>query len=327
MTDSAVDSREELSKLRSLLSEEIIGQDHILNSLIIALLADGHLLVEGLPGLAKTRVIKSLGRHLDAGLSRIQFTPDLLPSDITGGELYYHDNEGGEFKFSPGPIFNNLILADEVNRAPAKVQAALLEAMAERQVTVAGQSHALPELFLVLATQNPIEQEGTYPLPEAQMDRFLMKLLIHYPDPVSEAKMIRLVRAEERGAATDVKGDELIPQQAILAARKQVSEIHVAEAIEQYIVDIITATRKHNDDELGKWIRVGASPRGALGLDRCSRANAWLDNREFVTPEDVRGVIHDVLRHRLLLSYEAQAEGVTADQVIDRLLQQVPIIC
>lgn len=322
-------ARKAVNKLRELLCRDIIGQSHIVDCLLMGLLADGHLLVEGLPGLAKTRVVKSLGRHLDAGLTRVQFTPDLLPSDITGGELYYHDNEGGEFKFAPGPVFNNLILADEINRAPAKVQAALLEAMEERQVTVAGQSHPLPELFLVMATQNPIEQEGTYPLPEAQMDRFLMKVLIDYPGQDAEAEIIRLVRREEQLPVAKASATELVSQQLLLEARRQVSYIHVAEGVEQYIVELVSATRniQNTDSDLGRWIQVGASPRGALSLDRCARARAWLEGRDYVTPEDVRSVLHDVLRHRLLLSYEASASGITPDRVIDQLVQQVAVIC
>ncbi len=288
-------------------------------------MTNGHLLVEGLPGLAKTRAIKCLARELDAGLSRIQFTPDLLPSDITGTEVYHQMEGRSEFRFEPGPIFANLVLADEINRAPAKVQAALLEAMEERQVTVAGKTHALPPLFMVMATQNPIEHEGTYPLPEAQMDRFLLHVRVGYPQPVDEIGVVRLVRAEEQGAAVDVRNDPPIAQQAIFDARTAVRAVHVAESIDGYVVELVNATRtpERYDAKLRSWIEVGASPRGAIGLDRCARAYAWLDGRDFVTPDDVRAIAHDVLRHRIILSYEANAAGVTADDVVSDVVQRV----
>ncbi len=322
--------REAILDLKARMSRDIVGQEHILERLLIGLLANGNLLVEGLPGLAKTRAVKSLARHLDAGLSRIQFTPDLLPSDVTGTEVYHQVEGRGEFRFEPGPIFNNLILADEINRAPAKVQAALLEAMEERQVTVAGTTHRLPPLFLVMATQNPIEQEGTYPLPEAQMDRFLMHVMIGYPDEAAEAEIVRLVRREEAGATSDRSAgseDEAISQEAVFAARSEVHGIHVAEAVERYSVDLIFATRypQRYGEPLAQWIEVGASPRGAIGLDRCARAHAWLDGRDHVTPDDVRSVAHDVLRHRLKLSYQAAAAGVTAHQVVDEVVKVVAV--
>jgi MoxR-like ATPase len=322
-------AREAIKILGDEVSRSIIGQSHVVERLIIALLANGNVLVEGLPGLAKTRSIKSLARALEAGLSRIQFTPDLLPSDITGSEVYYSADGKGEFRFQPGPIFNNLILADEINRAPAKVQAALLEAMEERQVTVAGKTHKLPDLFMVMATQNPIEQEGTYPLPEAQMDRFLMHVYIDYPDEASEAEVIRLVRAEECREAPSAKGPEAasVSQEHIFEARSQIYGIHVSEAVEKYMVDLISATRRPEryGEDLKKWIHVGASPRGGIGLDKCSRVQAWLKGRDHVTPDDVREIVHDVLRHRILLSYEANAEGVGSDQVIGEIVKRVAV--
>jgi MoxR-like ATPase len=320
--------RDTILDLRARMGRSIVGQEHVLERLLIGLLANGNLLVEGLPGLAKTRSIKALARNLEAGFSRIQFTPDLLPSDITGTEVYHQADGKGEFRFAPGPIFNNLVLADEINRAPAKVQAALLEAMEERQVTVAGTTHKLPPLFLVMATQNPVEQEGTYPLPEAQMDRFLMHVLIGYPDEASEGQIIRLVRGEEAGAAEKGEpGEPPIPQPAVFEARAIVHAVHVAEAVENYMVDLVFATRYPDryEGDLRKWIQVGASPRGGLALDRCSRAYAWLNGRDHVTPDDVRAVAHDCLRHRLMLSYEATAGGITANRVVDEVLRQVAV--
>ncbi|MBV8865035.1 MAG: MoxR family ATPase [Acidobacteriaceae bacterium] len=320
-------------ELKSRMSQSIIGQERMIERLLIGLLANGNLLVEGLPGLAKTRAIKSLAKYLDAGLSRIQFTPDLLPSDITGSEMYYTSEGKGEFRFQPGPIFNNLILADEINRAPAKVQAALLEAMEERQVTVAGKTHKLPDLFLVMATQNPIEQEGTYPLPEAQMDRFLMHVFVGYPDDKSEQSIMLLVRGEEE-PADKASGAQcvLIAQNVIFSARAEIHSVHVSEAVANYMVALTAGTRypeRYANDpqgkDLKKWIQIGASPRGTIGLDKCSRAYAWLQQRDFVRPDDVQAVAHDVLRHRLILSYEAQAEGIKADTVIARIVQLVAV--
>ena len=338
--------------LKARMSQDIVGQEHILERLIIGLLANGNLLVEGLPGLAKTRAVKSLAKHLDAGLSRIQFTPDLLPSDVTGTEVYHQVEGQGEFRFQPGPIFNNLILADEINRAPAKVQAALLEAMEERQVTVAGTTHKLPPMFLVMATQNPIEQEGTYPLPEAQMDRFLMHVMIEYPDEAAEVDIIKLVRTEEcrnfpvkkstdgspgepedslqKSSAdppSSLSTPSPISQEAVFAARAEIHEVYVSEAIEQYIIALIFATRfpERYGEELKKWIQVGASPRGGIGLDRCARAHAWLRGRDHVTPDDVRAIVHDVLRHRIALSYEAHAARMTTQQVITDIVKVVAV--
>jgi len=318
-------ARNTILDLKAHMAASIIGQEKVIERMLLALLADGHVLMEGLPGLAKTRAIKSMARSLESDFSRIQFTPDLLPADVTGSEMYYEEGGHGTFKFQPGPIFGNLVLADEINRAPAKVQAALLEAMEERQVTVAGTRHPLPGLFMVLATQNPIEQEGTYPLPEAQMDRFLLKISIEYPTDEAELDVMRLVRGEEQASTGDE--DEQIAQQAVFEARAEVHATAIAEPVERYIVDIVSATRnaERYGKELGRWIRVGASPRGTIALDRVSRANAWLAGRDHVTPDDVRAVVHDCLRHRILLSYEAEADGLTTDDVLRNLLEQVAV--
>jgi len=319
--------RDAILELQKRVNQSVIGQGRVVERLVIALLANGNVLVEGLPGLAKTRAVKSLSANLESDFSRIQFTPDLLPSDVTGGEIYRSAGpEAGTFEFHKGPIFANLVLADEINRAPAKVQSALLEAMEERQVTVAGKRYTLPDLFMVLATQNPIEQEGTYPLPEAQTDRFLMHVLIRYPTPPNEQKVLQLVRSEQSSGAKPAAPPK-ISQSAVFGARAEIDRITTAEAIETYIVALTAATRAPKDygDKLGKWIAIGASPRGSLALDRCSRTYAWLKGRDFVTPEDVQGVLHDCLRHRLSLSYDATAEGVKADDVIDELMRQVAV--
>jgi len=318
--------RESFLEIKSRMAESIIGQETVIDRLLIAILCNGNVLMEGLPGLAKTRAIKSLSKCITSDFSRIQFTPDLLPSDVTGTEVYYSESGKGEFRFQPGPIFGNLILADEINRAPAKVQAALLEAMEERQVTVAGTTHKLPALFMVLATQNPIEQEGTYPLPEAQMDRFLLHLFVKHPSDEDEHKILRLVRGEEAETA-NVGNHAPITQQIVFDARKEVLAVKVAHTIEQYIVALISATRnpERYGDDLKRWIHVGASPRGTLALERTSRANAWLQGRDHVLPDDVRTVVHSCLRHRVLLSYEANAEGVTTDAVIDEIVKQVAV--
>ncbi|MEG9437781.1 MoxR family ATPase [Edaphobacter sp. HDX4] len=325
-------ARDSILQLQKQIARTVLGQEAMIERLLIGLLANGNLLVEGLPGLAKTRAIKKLSAFLDAGLSRIQFTPDLLPSDITGSEVYYAAEGKGEFRFQPGPVFNNLVLADEINRAPAKVQSALLEAMEERQVTIAGTTHTLPELFLVMATQNPIEQEGTYPLPEAQLDRFLMHVYVDYPEEKSERDIMLLVRGEEQPdekAAGDAPhtAPEKVAQQVIFTARKEIHAIHMAEAVESYIVALVQATRtpERYDKNLRNWIQIGASPRGTIGLDKCSRAYAWLHGNDFVRPDDVQAIAHDVLRHRLLLSYDAQAEGIKPDKVIDRIVELVAI--
>jgi MoxR-like ATPase len=314
---------ETIKELNQRINSSIIGQAPLVNKLLIGLIADGNLLLEGLPGLAKTRAVKSLAKELNTGLSRIQFTPDLLPSDITGTEIYQPESEE-KFIFQQGPIFSNLILADEINRAPAKVQAALLEAMEERQISVAGKTHQMEPLFMVLATQNPVEQEGTYPLPEAQMDRFLMKVMIDYPDVESEKAILRLVREESKAKKP---AQQPIDPEVIFAAREEVKNIEVSEAAEQYIVDLINATRYPDQysDKLKEWIAFGASPRGTIALEKCSRVMAWLNDRNYVTSDDIRAVVHDVLRHRLILSYEANADGISADRVIDELLKCVAI--
>jgi MoxR-like ATPase len=320
-------ARDQILTLQQGMARSIIGQEQVIERLILTLLADGNMLLEGLPGLAKTRAIKSLARHLESEFRRIQFTPDLLPSDVTGTEVYYDEGGKGSFRFQPGPIFGNLVLADEINRAPAKVQAALLEAMEERQVTVAGTTHPLPPLFMVLATQNPIEQEGTYPLPEAQMDRFLLHVMIHYPDDDAELEVMRLVRSEASQQHSAAPADTVIAQQAVLDARAEIQQTTIAEAVERYIVALISATRRPEQfsADVQKWLHVGASPRGTIALDKVSRAHAWLYGRDYVTPDDVRAVVYDCLRHRLILSYEANAEGLTADDVIKEIVQRVAV--
>ncbi|OXS21373.1 AAA family ATPase [Pseudomonas rhodesiae] len=316
-----------LQALHTSMAASVLGQDRVIRQILLGLLANGHLLLESLPGLAKTRTVKALARHLDARMSRIQFTPDLLPSDITGAEVLHQVDGQNLIRFQPGPLFGNLILADEINRAPAKVQAALLEAMEERQITVAGASHALPPMFMVVATQNPIEQEGTYPLPEAQMDRFIMKVLLDYPSADDESQVLRLLREEEQAASPERNDAFSLAQDVIFAARREVSKIQVSPAIDRYVIDLVNATRRPGDyhADLARWISLGASPRGGIGLDRCARADAWLQGQTFVTPANVQAVAHPVLRHRLQLSYDAVAEGVTADQVLDRLLACVAI--
>jgi len=312
---------EKFQQLNTFLQTQIIGQSAMVEQLLLALLADGHILVEGPPGLAKTRAIKSLSDCIEGHYHRIQFTPDLLPSDLTGTDIYRP--ETGTFEFQPGPIFNSLLLADEINRAPAKVQAAMLEAMAEKQVTAGRKSYVLPKLFLVMATQNPIEQEGTYLLPEAQLDRFLMQLNVDYPDAEAELAILRLNRGEAQGVVAE-KAPE-ISQQDIFQARDAVLNIHMVPEVEQYIVRLVMATRhpQDYDKDIQRWLQMGTSPRATLALDRCSRAKAWLAGRDFVTPDDVMQIAFPVLRHRLLRSYEAQAEGISADFIINRLLNLV----
>ncbi|MGF1758884.1 MoxR family ATPase [Photobacterium sagamiensis] len=308
-------------RLKTYLESQVIGQPDLVKQLLIALLADGHILVEGPPGLAKTRAVKVLSDCIEGSFHRIQFTPDLLPSDLTGTDIFRP--ETAEFTFQPGPIFNSLVLADEINRAPAKVQAAMLEAMAEKQITAGRKTYSLPELFLVMATQNPIEQEGTYPLPEAQLDRFLLQLNVNYPDEASELEILRLNRGEALGI---VKSEPVqISQAEIFAARTDVLNIHMAEDVEHYIIRLTMATRQPErySRQLASWLQMGVSPRASLALDRCARANAWLNGRDFVTPEDVQQMAYPVLRHRLLLSYEAQAEGIAADSVVSNLIAQV----
>ncbi len=329
MTD--MDAYQKFAALREELCTTIIGQEHLVSRLLIALLADGHLLVEGAPGLAKTRAIKELAARVDGDFHRIQFTPDLLPGDITGTDIYRPETSA--FEFQAGPVFHNMVLADEINRAPAKVQSALLEAMAERQVSVGKRSYPLPELFLVMATQNPIEQEGTYPLPEAQLDRFLMHVEIDYPDADAERRVLRLVRDEERARLDGAGSDPVVPKSAPLDlaalrdARRASLALHLAEPVETYIVQLVAATRKPAawGEDIAGWISWGASPRASLGLERTARAHAWLAGRDYVNPDDVQAVAHDVLRHRLVLGFEAEAEGVTTNRVIDELLARVPV--
>jgi MoxR-like ATPase len=318
-------SHQSIQELKSRMARSIIGQDKLIERIILVLLANGNMLLEGLPGLAKTRAIKTLSKELNCGLSRIQFTPDLLPSDITGTEIYQPELKE-KFVFQPGPIFSNLILADEINRSPAKVQAALLEAMEERQVSVAGKTYSMDPLFMVMATQNPVEQEGTYPLPEAQMDRFLMHVLIGYPDNQSELEIVRLNRSEQYQPG-EKKKEQLAPE-VIFEARKEIARVKISESMEKYIVDIIAATRYPDkySSELDQWIDFGASPRGSIAIDRTSRTHAWMNGNDFISPDNIRAVVHDCLRHRLILSYEANADGITPDQVLDEVLKQVAVL-
>lgn len=313
----------DIQSLNTWLNRQIVGQEHLVERMLMSLLADGHLLVEGAPGLAKTKAIKTLAQAIEGRFHRIQFTPDLLPSDVTGTDIYRP--EEGRFEFQPGPIFHNLVLSDEINRAPAKVQSALLEAMAERQVSVGSKTYPLPALFMVMATQNPIEQEGTYPLPEAQLDRFLLHVAVDYPDVQAERTILQLARAEaaEQVPTTPVH----VTEETVMAARQQVLSTHMADSVEEYVVQLINATRRpqNYNSELAQWLEYGASPRGTIALDRCARAYAWLQGRDFVSPDDVQAVAHDCLRHRLILSFEAEAMGVSRDQVIDKLLQTVPV--
>ena len=315
------------TKLKSLIQKHILGQEELIDALIMGLLADGHLLVEGAPGLAKTKAIQSLSKYLDADFQRIQFTPDLLPSDITGTEIYRPQT--GEFIFQKGPIFHNLILADEINRAPAKVQAALLEAMAEKQVSVGGTTYKLHNPFLVMATQNPIEQEGTYPLPEAQLDRFMMHVLVDYPSASHELQIMRTVRQEQKQSNVIDKAPEenhpKLNMAAIFQARQQALNISMHESVEEYIVEIIQSTRtpERYSDKLAKAISFGASPRATLAMDRCARVNAWLAGRDYVTPDDVQKVAPQILRHRIGLSFQAEAQGLSAHQVVTQLIMLV----
>ncbi len=317
---------EALSALRAFISERIIGQERLIDRLLIALLADGHLLVEGAPGLAKTRAIKVLGEGIEGDFHRVQFTPDLLPADLTGTEIYRPQD--GSFKFQQGPLFHNLVLADEINRAPAKVQSALLEAMAERQITIGRETYPLPELFLVMATQNPLEHEGTYPLPEAQLDRFLMHVTVTYPAHDDERRILELAREEARQAIHATRAPRaILPQTRVFEARRDVLDVHMSEALERYVLALVFATRDPAPygKELSHWVQYGASPRATIALDRCARAHAWLYGRDFVTPADLHAIAPDVLRHRVILNYEAAADGVTADRFIDTLLSRVPV--
>ena len=312
-----------LANLENWLGQQIVGQQDLIHKLILALLADGHLLVEGAPGLAKTRAIKEMAEGIEGSFHRIQFTPDLLPGDITGTDIFRPQT--GAFEFQQGPIFNNLVLADEINRAPAKVQSALLEAMAERQVSIGSQTYVLPELFLVMATQNPIEQEGTYPLPEAQLDRFLMHVRVSYPDAAAEQAILRLARSEAGGSHARPQGT--VSQTDIFAARKAALAVHMAPAVEEYIIQLIVGTREPDryDTELAGWLEYGASPRATIALDRCARANAWIAGRDYVSPDDVQSVALDCLRHRLIVSFEAEAAGISSDHIIERLIERIPV--
>ncbi len=310
--------------LRQYIEQQIIGQETLVNRLLIALLADGHLLVEGAPGLAKTRAINTLGQVIDGDFHRVQFTPDLLPADLTGTEIYRPQE--GNFHFQRGPLFHNLVLADEINRSPAKVQSALLEAMGERQITVGSETYKLPELFLVMATQNPIEQEGTYPLPEAQLDRFLMHVCIDYPDAQHEKSILHLSR-DEASSNIDTPLPEAIPQAHIFEARQEVLSLFMAESLEDYLLQIVLATRDPSPygKDLQQWIAYGASPRASIALDRCARAHAWLQGKDYVGPDNIQAVTHDILRHRIILNYEAEAEGITPDRFIDELISRIAI--
>ena len=324
--------RDKITNLKQFMESRILGQEELVRKLIITMLADGHALVEGAPGLAKTKAIKTLSECIEAAYSRIQFTPDLLPSDITGSDIYVAST--GQFEFRKGPIFANLILADEINRAPAKVQSALLEAMAERQVSVGGKQYKLPKLFMVMATQNPIEHEGTYNLPEAQLDRFLMYIKIDQPEAATEHKILQLVRNEEN--STQTAADSLaqfeakygvIQAEDVFAARQEAYKVYCSDAVEEYLIQLIMATRhpEKYDETLKNTIAFGASPRATIALDKCAKINAWLSGRDFVTPEDVHAVVYDVLRHRIILSFEAQAGGLTSDDIITSLLKIVPL--
>ncbi len=318
--------QQELVTLKNFISSRIIGQEVLVERMLIALLADGHILVEGAPGLAKTRAINVLSKGIDGDFHRVQFTPDLLPADLTGTEIYRPQQ--GVFEFQRGPLFHNLILADEINRSPAKVQAALLEAMAERQITVGGATYPLPALFLVMATQNPIEQEGTYPLPEAQLDRFLLHVKIDYPEPQHEQKILHLARAEARNASIGSQATiKPVSQQILFAARNEVLDMYMDIALEEYLLQIVLATRDPGayGSDLAGWSQYGASPRASIALDRCSRAKAWLDGRDFVGPEDIQDMAFDILRHRIILSYEAEAEGVTPDHFIRELISRIAV--
>ncbi len=312
----------EFNKLSTFLNSRVVGQEKLNKKLLIALIGSGHLLVEGAPGLAKTTAIKTLSECVDCSYHRVQFTPDLLPADLTGTEIYIPQQQ--IFEFQTGPLFHNLVLADEINRAPAKVQSALLEAIGEKQITVGKKTYPLPHLFMVMATQNPIEQEGTYPLPEAQLDRFMLFVKIDYPDPATEAMILAISRGEALGAKI---AHPSISQESIVMAQQQVLNIHMSGAIESYIIELILATRDPSkyDEKLAKWVSFGASPRGTIALDRAARANAWLDGNDFVSPDDILAVVYDVLRHRILLTFEAEVDGITTDDVIASLIKIIPI--
>jgi MoxR-like ATPase len=318
-------TQEAFQRLKQQISQRILGQETLVDRLLIALLADGHLLVEGAPGLAKTRAIKVLSDSIEGNFHRVQFTPDLLPADLTGTDIFRPQD--GSFQFQRGPLFHNLILADEINRAPAKVQSALLEAMAERQITVGTTTYPLPKLFLVMATQNPIEQEGTYPLPEAQLDRFLLHVKIDYPQAETERQILQLARHEAATAQSAAVAAPKVSQSTLYAARKEALAVYMSDNLERYLIEIVLATRDPSrySARLGGWVQWGASPRATIALDRCARVHAWLAGRNYVGPEDIQAMAYDVLRHRVLLSYEAEAEGHTPDHVIETLLTLIPV--
>jgi MoxR-like ATPase len=316
-------NREKVQEVRQFLAKRVIGQPDLVDGLMLALLADGHIIVEGPPGLAKTRAIKELAKCVEGSFHRVQFTPDLLPADITGTDIYHP--EDGSFVFQPGPIFHHLLLADEINRAPAKVQSALLEAMAEHQITIGRKTYRLPDLFLVMATQNPIEQEGTYPLPEAQLDRFMLHIKIDYPDAQSELEILRLNRDEAVGQV-NIDAPRLT-QSELFSARNEVSRIEISDSLEQYIVSIVMTTRNPQvyDSDLGRWLSYGVSSRASIALARCAKARAWLSSRNYVTPDDIQICAYPVLRHRLVLSMEAEADNVTPTDVIEKILKLVAV--
>ncbi|BCG65991.1 MAG: MoxR-like ATPase [Methyloprofundus sp.] len=323
---SPSDSLIAIQQLKNTISEQIIGQDVLVERMLIALLADGHILVEGAPGLAKTRAINTLSKGIQADFQRVQFTPDLLPADLTGTEIYRPQQ--GSFEFQKGPLFHNLVLADEINRSPAKVQAALLESMAERQITVGGTTYPLPPLFLVMATQNPIEQEGTYPLPEAQLDRFLLHVKIDYPSAEHEKQILHLARNEaQQGSQSAAQHSQAISQESLFTARQEVLNTYMADNLEDYLLQIILATRNPAayGEDLAHWVQYGASPRASIALDRCARAKAWLNGKDYVAPEDIQDMAFDILRHRVILSYEAEAEGITSDDFIEQLIARIAV--
>ena len=324
-SEPATEQQVRIQSLQACIERQIVGQHKLVSRLLIALLANGHLLVEGAPGLAKTRAVKALSEGVECEFHRVQFTPDLLPADLTGTDIYRPQD--ASFVFQQGPLFNNLILADEVNRAPAKVQSALLEAMAERQITVGNTSYPLPDLFMVMATQNPIEQEGTYPLPEAQLDRFLLHVFIDYPEPEHEKEILMIARQDARETGEGLQDVERLNQADLFAARHQILDIHMADNVEEYLLQLVLATRNPDrySEQLAQWVEYGASPRASIALDRCSRAHAWLAGRDYVTPEDVQSMAFDVMRHRLILNYEAEAEGISTDRFIAELIAQVAV--
>ncbi len=324
--DTVTSAREAIFRLRDFVGLRIIGQEHLVERLLVALLSDGHLLVEGAPGLAKTRAIKVLSEGIEGEFHRIQFTPDLLPADLTGTEIFRPQD--GSFVFQRGPLFHNLVLADEVNRAPAKVQSALLEAMAERQITIGRESYALPELFMVMATQNPLEQEGTYPLPEAQLDRFLLHINIDYPDHAAEKRILQLAREEAAAPiAADRAVSPVLDQAQIFTARREILDMYMSEEVENYLMEIVFATRTPATygQDLASWLAYGGSPRATLAIDRTARAHAWLSGADYVSPADIQNVASDCLRHRIILNYEAAADGITPDRFVDELVSRIAV--